>query len=63
MKSGQEELPGIAGAVDATAQRQRWSKLATMEKFVDHCSSFEHAAIINKQPAESLEDGCYVLQV
>ena len=29
-----------------------------MEKFVNHCSSFEHAAVINRQPVKSLEDGC-----
>ena len=67
VKSGKGEIPGIEGQVTtpgiigATAQRQEWSKIdraATTEKYIDQCRDFEHATVIDRQPVESLEDGC-----
>ena len=29
-----------------------------MDKFVDQCNSLEHADVINRQPLETLDDGC-----
>ena len=51
----------IPGAAGAAAQRQEWFKIAkkaTVEKFVNQCCSFEHVAVINRQPVKPLEDGC-----
>ena len=43
--------------IRAAAQRQWWSKIAA-EKFVNQCLQFEHEAVIDRQPMESLLDGC-----
>ena len=29
-----------------------------MYKFVNQCCSFEHTAVLNRQPVELLQDGC-----
>ena len=46
----------MLGTVGAAAQRG-WCKMArrtTVEKFVNHCCSFEDAVVIDRLPVESL---------
>ena len=51
-------MPGAVGATSVTRIVQAWG--IAMEKYVDQCCSFEHTAVINRQPVGSFEDGCYV---
>ena len=47
------------GTVRATARRQGWYKIGrrtTVYKSVNQGCSFEHAAVIDRQPMESLKD-------
>ena len=32
---------------------------ATMKKFIDQCSCFEHTMVLNREPVEFLKDRCY----